>query len=249
MTVRLDYNPFDLGGMTWEEAEDAIPDADFIVLPTGSAEQHSLHLPVTVDTLRAEALSRELVESASEHDLSMVRLPTLPYSYSEHHMNYAGTITLSGETYQHVIVEIAQSMAEHGAKRLILLNCHGGNRAPLKLAGDRIQRDHGVKTFFIHWTNFARERLQDRFGEEWGHAGDHETSIIELFYPDLVKSERKEPQNRKARFEARQYTYFDDITEQGGLGDPTASDAEFIAEVIAETTEEILNSLQNDMGK
>jgi creatinine amidohydrolase len=249
MTVRLDYDSFDLGGRTWEEAEDAITDADFIVLPTGSVEQHSIHLPVTVDTLRAEALSRELVESASEHDLSMVRLPTLPYGYSEHHMNYAGTITLSGETYQRVIVEIAQSMAEHGAKRLILLNCHGGNRAPLKLAGDRIQRDHGMKTFFVHWTDFARERLQDRFGEEWGHAGDHETSVIELFYPDLVKSERKEPQNRKARFEARQYTYFDDITEQGGLGDPTGSDAEFVAEVVAETTEEILDALQADMDQ
>ena len=58
MTVRLDYEPYDLGGMTWEDAEEAISDADFVVLPTGSVEQHSLHLPVTVDTLRAESLSR-----------------------------------------------------------------------------------------------------------------------------------------------------------------------------------------------
>ncbi|SIQ83988.1 creatinine amidohydrolase [Haladaptatus litoreus] len=247
MTVRLDYDSFDLGGMTWEDAEEAIPNADFLVLPTGSVEQHSIHLPVTVDTLRAEALSRELVESASEHDLSMVRLPTLPYGYSEHHMNYAGTITLSAETYMHVVEEIAQSMAKHGAKRLVLLNCHGGNRSPLKLAGDRIQRDHGVKVFFVHWTDFARDKLKERFGEEWGHAGDHETSVIELFYPDLVKSDKKESQTRKARFEARQYTYFDDITEQGGLGDPTESDAEFLEEIVAETTEKILSALSEDM--
>ncbi len=217
------------------------------MLPTGSVEQHSIHLPVTVDTLRAEALSRELVESATEHDLSMVRLPTLPYGYSEHHMNYVGTITLSGETYQRVIMEIAQSMAEHGAKRLVLLNCHGGNRPPMKLAGDRIQRDYGVKTFFVHWTDFARERLEERFGEDWGHAGDHETSVIELFYPDLVKSDKKEPQTRKARFKARQYTYYDNITEQGGRGDPTQSDPEFLAEIVEETTGKILTALKQDM--
>ncbi|MCO8246443.1 MULTISPECIES: creatininase family protein [unclassified Haladaptatus] len=249
MTVRLDYEPYDLGGMTWEDAETAIPDADFVVLPTGSVEQHSLHLPVTVDTLRAESLSREIVEAAPDHDLSMVRLPTLPYGYSEHHMNYPGTVTLSGDTYQRVVVEIGESMANHGAERLLVLNCHGGNRAPLTLAADRIQRDHGVKTSFVHWTDFARDRLKERFGEEWGHAGDHETSAIELFYPDLVRTEKKEPQVRKADFEARQYTYFDDITEQGGLGDPTQSDPEFLGEVVAETNADILAALKSDIDQ
>jgi creatinine amidohydrolase len=247
MTVRLEYEPYDLSGMTWEDAEEAIPEADFVVLPTGSVEQHSLHLPVTVDTLRAESLSRELVEAAPDHDLSMVRLPTLPYGYSEHHMNFAGTVTLSGDTYQRVIVDIGESIAEHGAERLAVVNCHGGNNAPFTLAADRIQRDHGVKTSLVHWTDFARDRLEERFGEKWGHAGDHETSVIELFYPDLVRTEKKEPQVRKARFEARKYTYFDDITEQGGRGDPTQSDPEFLEDVVAETTETILSALKSDM--
>ncbi len=90
-----------------------------------------------MDTLRAESLSRELVEAAPDHDLSMVRLPTLPYGYSEHHMNYAGTVTLSSDTYQRVIVEIGKSIAEHGAERLAVVNCHGGNNAPLTLAADQ----------------------------------------------------------------------------------------------------------------
>lgn len=249
MTVSLDYEDYDLGSMTWEDAESALPNADFVVLPTGSIEQHSTHLPVSVDTLRAENLTRELVEAAAERDLSMVRLPTLPYGYSEHHVNYAGTITLMADTYQRVIEDVGASLASHGVQRLVLVNCHGGNREPLKLAGDRIQRDHGVETYFVHWTDFARDRLEERFGDEFGHAGDHETSVVELFHPDLVREEKKEPQTRKADFEARQYAYFDDITEQGGTGDPTNSDPEFVEDVIAEANEDILDALEDDLAQ
>lgn len=246
MPVSLDYDDTDLGGMTWEAAEDALANAAFVVLPTGSIEQHSVHLPVSVDTLRAERLSQALVELASDWDIPMVRLPTLPYGYSEHHMNYAGTVTLQAETYIQAIVDIGRSLAVHGAPRLVFLNCHGGNREPLKLAADRIQREHDLPTHFVHWTDFARADLEERFGEGWGHAGEHETSVIELFYPDLVVDERKESQTRRAEYETKQYAYLDELTEQGGLGDPTASDPSFVAEVVDSTTERILEGLLAD---
>ncbi|MGB9986928.1 creatininase family protein [Salarchaeum japonicum] len=253
MPVSLDYEGYDLGSMTWEDAESALADAAFVVLPCGSIEQHSTHLPVSVDTLRAENLSRELVEAAADRDLSMVRLPTLPYGYSEHHMGFAGTVTLSADTYQQVVEDIGASLAEHDVSRLVLLNCHGGNRSPLDLAADRLQRDHGVETYFVHWTDFARDRLEEHFGPGWqdddagwGHAGDHETSVIELFHPELVREEEKEPQTRRASYEARKFAYFDDITEEGGLGDPTNADPEFVEQVVAETTEKILDALETD---
>jgi creatinine amidohydrolase len=247
VTVSLDYEDCDLGSKTWEDAEDAIAEANFVVLPTGSIEQHSVHLPVSVDTLRAENLSRELVEAAPERDLSMVRLPTLPYGYSEHHMRFAGTVTLMPDTYQQVLEDIGASVAENGAERLLIVNCHGGNRSPMKLAADRIQRDHGVEVYPVHWTNYAREQLNEEFEGDWGHAGDHETSFTELFHPDLVKEDRKEPQTQKADYEARQYAYFGDITEQGGTGDPTNADAEFMERVVADTTERILDTLESDL--
>jgi creatinine amidohydrolase len=247
MTVSLDYDEYDLGSMTWEDAGEALETADMVVLPTGSIEQHSKHLPVTVDTLRAENLTRELVEAAPERGLSMVRLPTLPYGYSEHHMTYPGTITLGADTYQSVLEEIGASMAEHGADRLAIVNCHGGNRSPMKLAADRLQRDHGLEVYPVHWTEYGREQLVEEFGEGWGHAGDHETSVIELFHPDLVREEKKEPQTSKADYEIRQYEYFSDITEQGGLGDPTNADPEFMREVVADTTQRILDALESDM--
>lgn len=248
MPVSLDYDTtYDLGGMTSADAGEAIADADFVVLPTGSIEQHAQHLPVSVDTLRAESLTRELVEAAPGHGLSMVRLPTLPYGYSEHHMRSPGTVTLDADTYRDVLVEITSSVAEHGAERVAVVNCHGGNREPLKLAADRVQRDTDLAVFPVHWTDFARERLEERFGEDWGHAGEHETSVIELFHPDLVDSEAKRPQEQ-SRYEVRQYAYFDEVTPGGGLGDPTASDPAFVEEVIEEATAEVLEALKRDVA-
>ncbi len=237
----------DLFGLTHEDASDAIDDADFGVLPTGSIEQHSTHLPVATDTLRADHLTAELVAAAPEFDLDLLRLPPLPYGQSEHHMRFPGTVTLSTETYVDVIREIGESMAAHGLDRLLVVNCHGGNREPLSIAADRLGRDTDLTVHFVHWTDFAREDLTETFGEGWGHAGDHETSFVELYRPDLVRTDRKEPQNAEPFPRTRSYEYFDDVTELGGLGDPTASDPEAMERIVADTTESILDALVEDI--
>jgi creatinine amidohydrolase len=239
----------DLFGMTWGEAEDAIDDADFAVLPAGSIEQHGPHLPVSTDTLRADHLTAELVGAADEFDLDLLRLPTLPYGQSEHHMRFPGTITLSTETYVDVVTEIGESVAEHGVDRLLVLNCHGGNREPLSVAADRLGRDTDLTVHFVHWTDFAEEDLAEAYGEGWGHAGDHETSFVELYRPDLVRTEKKEPQEAAAMPRTRSYEYFDEVTELGGLGDPTNSDPDALEPIVAATTREILGALVEDLDR
>ncbi|ELZ59108.1 MULTISPECIES: creatininase family protein [Halorubrum] len=237
----------DLSGMTWEEADAAVDDADFAVLPTGSIEQHGPHLPVSTDTLRADHLTAELVDAADESDLDLLRLPPLPYGQSEHHMRFPGTVTLSTETYVDVVRDIGESVAAHGVDRLLLLNCHGGNREPLSVAADRLGRDTDLTVHFVHWTDFAREDLESAYGEGWGHAGDHETSFVELYRPDLVRTERKEPQEAAELPETRSYEYFDEVTELGGLGDPTNSDPDALEPIVAETTRAILDALVADL--
>jgi creatinine amidohydrolase len=178
-----------------------------------------------------------------------VRLPTLPYGYSEHHVNYPGTVTLGGETYRQVIVDVGASLAEHGVERLVVVNCHGGNLPPLDLAADRLTYDHDLTVHVVHWTDYARDRLEAAFGEGWGHAGDHETSVVEHYRPDLVKPERKEVQDDREGPETRSFSFFDELTEQGGLGDPTNADADVMAEIIDEATDEILSALRADIDE
>jgi Uncharacterized protein, putative amidase len=237
----------DLADMTRIDAAEAIETADAALLPLGSTEQHGPHLPVATDALRAEHLTAELVAAADEHNLGFLRLPTLAYGYSEHHMPFAGTITLAADTYTDVLIEIGASVAEHRCDRLVMLNCHGGNREPMALAADRLSRDHGLSVHPIHWTDHAREYLEAAFGEGWGHAGDHETSAIEHYRPSLVDDAERRPQEATGLPETAAYSYFDEVTEAGGLGDPTNADPEQIAEIIEQTTDDILAALRTDI--
>jgi len=241
--------PVLLAELTSEEAGDEIAAADFVALPTGSHEQHSLHLPLSTDSLLAGELTRELARAAPDHGLHVPVLPAVTYGYSEHHMNYPGTVTLTSETFRNVVVEVGESIARHGADRLLIVNHHGGNRHPLALAADRLQRERDLPTHVVHWPDFAREEIDEQFGEEWGHAGDYETSGIEHFDPDLVKSDAKEPQTRKAEYETRSWSYFDETTEQGGLGDPTNADPEALASIVESTTADLAESLAADLER
>ncbi|MDY6818701.1 MAG: creatininase family protein [Halobacteriales archaeon] len=247
--MRTEFEPFDLGAKTADDAGSAIETADFVALPCGSFEQHSDHLPLLTDSIEADHLAGEIARRAEAFDIEIAVLPTLPYGYSEHHMNFPGTVTLDADTYQQVIEQIGASMAAHDADRLLIVNHHGGNREPLKLAADRLQRDHELPTHVIlpPFMEFARDRLNEHFGEGWGHAGDYETSVIEHYHPELVKSEAKEDQILKRSFETRSPVYFDEMTEQGGLGDPTNADPAFIAEFIEEMVDGILTRLEEDM--
>lgn len=236
-----------LSEQTSEEARESLNSCDFAVLPCGTIEQHADHLPLSVDSIRAEQLTAELVVRASNFDIRLVKLPLLSYGYSEHHLNYPGTISLSAETLGHLVYDIGTSLERHGTDRLLLLNCHGGNREPLKLAADRLQRKCGLRVHIVHWSDFAREQLDQRWGEDWGHAGEHETSVVEHYFPELVHDDRKQHLGDRSMPTTRPYAYFEEVTETGGTGDPRQSNVDFIENVIDNTTDRILTALTEEL--
>ncbi len=235
-------SPFLLGEMTWEEAGEAIRESDFIVQPTGSFEQHGPHLPLLTDSIRAEHLSRMAVEEAWKQGLKIYLLPPLYYGISEHHMRFPGTITLSPETYLKVLEDIGGSLARHGARRLVYMNFHGGNLPILQAAAGTIRAKHGLRVYIVHWTTYARKYIEEHLkpSKTWGHACEHETSMIMLFRPELVRMDRIRRPNVKARAKAPTFVYFDEITDTGGLGDPARSSREAAEIIVSKTTEDIV---------
>ncbi|MEM1610431.1 MAG: creatininase family protein [Sulfolobales archaeon] len=237
---------YKLGELTWEEAREMLREADFVVLPTGSFEQHGLHLPLLTDSIRAEYLSEELAKRAWEKGIKVLLLPVLYYGVSEHHMRFPGTITLRPEVYVEVIIDIGRSLARHGVKRFVILNFHGGNRAPLEVAVSRLRVEVGINAYLIHWTSMARDAIQELLQpvEPWGHACEYETSMIMLFRPELVKIDkmRKPSINpiTRAMREAGGFIYFDEYSDTGGLGDPTRADPEKAREIIRRATDKII---------
>ncbi|MCD6357074.1 MAG: creatininase family protein [Thermoproteales archaeon] len=235
-----------LGELTWEEAGKELRKADFVLLPTGSFEQHGPHLPLLTDSIRAEHLSEEVARRAAERGLKILLLPVLPYGVSEHHMRFPGTISVDPLTYISLIEDVGRSLARHGAKRFLILNFHGGNLAPLEVAAARIRSRHGLRTYVLHWTSYAREAILEvlRPSPTWGHACEHETSIVMLYRPELVRRERIRRPRVKARPSARAFYYFDEISDTGGLGDPARASADKARIIVEKATEAIVRVLE-----
>ena len=102
-----------------------------VILPAGSVEQHGPHLPTGTDIYAANVISHAVAER-----MDGLVLPGGPLGVTPMHMPFEGTITLSPETYQSVVVETGASTAKHGAKRLMILNWHEGNIPSLTHGGE-----------------------------------------------------------------------------------------------------------------
>ena len=64
---------FLLERMTWPQAQAAFKRTTFVVVPTGSTEQHGPHLPLSTDTDLAVALQAPILWMESEHLLLFTR--------------------------------------------------------------------------------------------------------------------------------------------------------------------------------
>ena len=119
----------DWGALTRAEIAAARDAGALPVLTVGSVEQHSDHLPVDTDTLSAYRITLAAAERcAAPHVLV---LPPPSFGFSPHHRAWAGTITLSLETFIGLVTDVAESLHRTGFKRLLIVNGHGGNQGPL----------------------------------------------------------------------------------------------------------------------
>jgi creatinine amidohydrolase len=100
-------------------------------------EQHALHLPLGVDTLSAVAVA----EGVSARTGFPV-LPAIPVGCSlGHSKHWPGTLSLRPETLARVVYEIAEWVEAAGFQRLVILNGHVTNWAPLRCALENVRAD------------------------------------------------------------------------------------------------------------
>lgn len=131
----------ELACMTTEDAAAVLTNARLAILPLGANEQHGPHLELRTDIAIAEAFARKLADDLGD---DAVLCPPVPYGLSEHHMRFPGTLTLRPRTFISAILDIAESLAEHGIRRLIVVNGHGGNIDAVRIAAREARRDHGI---------------------------------------------------------------------------------------------------------
>lgn len=227
-----------LENLTWPEVKRLKPAAKIIVLPLGSFEQHGPHLPLTTDTDIVTAVARS-VEAARQRKI--LCLPTLWPGHSTHHLFFPGTLSVSQMPYIQMVIELCGSIVNFGAKKVLLLNGHGGNDVPLRAALRELKSKYPkVRFVFASYWSLAAETLR-RVRESGmgglGHACEMETSIMLHLCPERVKmrlAKRDGPKHtdpyRKSDMLYGRPVYFvnefHEVTKNGTVGHPESATAE-----------------------
>src|SRR5688572_21542177 len=102
-----------LAELTWPEAKDAFAEAEVIVIPLGSNEQHGPGMTLATDITLATAVAVRVAERLRPR---AIVAPSLPFGLSPHHMRFPGSITLQPATFSAVLFDVMRSLAQHGAK-------------------------------------------------------------------------------------------------------------------------------------
>lgn len=162
-----------------------------VVIPLGSTEQHGHHLPTSTDATIVEAVARRAAARAAARGRFLVA-PTLAYGCSHHHIPFGGTLTVTAATYVSLICDIVSGLAQQGFRSIVLLNGHGGNDAPIRVAVDRLTNELRCPAHVAaasYWTVATAAAPTGTY--EPGHAGSFETSAMLALAPELVDLERR----------------------------------------------------------
>jgi creatinine amidohydrolase len=179
----------DLTDLAWPVVA-ALPAGTPVVFPVAAFEQHGHHLPLFTDSLLlGEVVRRAKVAVAGR----AVFAPLLWLGNSDHHLDFPGTLSAPPRAYLDILSGLAENFLQHGFRRLLFLNGHGGNDVPLRQAVFELRQRHRDRGDLLllaatYWGLGSRPweacpSLQQR---EMGHACEWETSMMLRLAPDLV---------------------------------------------------------------
>jgi creatinine amidohydrolase len=213
-----------------------------VVVPCGAVEQHGPHLPLFVDAEHGTRLGAEVAQRMG----NALVAPTIRVGCSEHHLAFAGSLSLREETFRAVCQDYCTSLAHHGFRYICMLPSHGGNCKPLADVVEKLDASVGTECRVVaftdlvgaikQWKQIVEEEagVGDRVG---GHADIAESSIMLCLHPDLVREDLAEPGFLPELTDEMIQRIIDDgmqsVTPNGILGDARGMSAEIGEKCIA----------------
>ena len=183
---KIEKSNFLLEEMNAVDVKNKIDENTIAITVFGACENHGDHMPFGSDFI----FPMELAKRISAKHRNCILLPLVPYGVSNHHNEIQMTISLDANTIINLIQDILSSIIKHGIKRILILNGHDGNIAPLEIASRKIKDQHPKVTIACleSWWELIGN-IKNNLFEEWkgyGHGGEAETSGMLAVRPDLV---------------------------------------------------------------
>lgn len=170
--------------MTWKEIELAIKSGqNHIIIPTAGIEQNGLHLPLNKHQSVLKYTTKKI---AIQHGKMLVA-PVINYvpegniAKKTGHMYFAGTISISEQTFISVLEDTAKSLLAHGFTHIYFIGDSGGNQTGQSIAADTLAKK-GLSVFHIgdYYANKKQNEWLITQGyshdEIGGHAGLRDSS-------------------------------------------------------------------------
>jgi creatinine amidohydrolase len=188
--AQLQPSQHEVTGLTWDQVKARLEAGAAAILPIGAgAKQHGLHMPMASDQVFAEHFARLLAAK-----LDALIWPTLSYGTYPAFTAYAGSISLSGKTFQAVVTEIVDALIGFGASRVLVLDTGLSTIEPVEAAirtSRKSERVRHLKVFAgSRFEETARALKQQPYGS---HADEMETSLMLAIAPELVDITRAAP--------------------------------------------------------
>jgi creatinine amidohydrolase len=245
--------------LTWRDVAELDRDRTVAVLPTAAVEQHGPHLPLDTDTYLCTRVVEDAADRAEGGGPVLVA-PTVAFGSSVHHMAFAGTLTLSAETFLAVVSDLCGNLVQHGFRRLLVVNGHGGNSGLVRESVQQLANREPVLAAAVDYWDLADEAASEVRESPAGgmsHACEFETSLMLHLRPESVRHELVRREIPEPRFPSELHDLLhssavttgwrtDDLSSSGVLGAPDLATAEK-GERLFETCVEALSQLIREL--
>lgn len=186
-----------LAEMSWVDVRDYLRESNALIIPVGTCEQHGRHLPLSTDTLIAEAFA-EAVSQATGVALA----PTVDYGVNLPCDRFVhGTAGFSFDSLRDFITDVLEDWERQGFRRFFIVTAHGCASEGYSFAHHEALKQGALpflaeppcgdqpcsaSILFPYRTGIG-DILTEQDGPE--HAGEAETSLMLHLHPELVRME------------------------------------------------------------
>jgi creatinine amidohydrolase len=161
-----------------------------VVIPVAALEQHGHHMPLFTDSL---LLGEVVRRAAAQLESRALFAPLMWLGNSDHHLDFPGTLSAPPRVYLDLLNGLAENFLQHGFRRIVFINGHGGNDVPGRQAVFELRQRHrdrdDVLFLFATYWGLGSNPAESEAGfiqREMGHACEWETSMMLRLAPHLV---------------------------------------------------------------